>query len=469
MLLSCSLVNAADTISEEEIIMQLDNGLKNEVGEEVEPSVAVLFPWFTELLGVVVFLLLTRYAHALPYTAVLFLLGTFMGVGTSKLGLSDQLTESIRMWDFINGDLLLSVFLPGLVFRDAYGLNVHLFQLSFYQCLIMAFPLVLAGTALTACVAFYIFPFGWSFNLAMTFGAILSATDPVAVNALLNEVGAPPRLKTHIAGESLLNDGSSIVFYTIFSLRFLHEIGIEGLGEDVDLGEGFALFFREALGGVLVGLVFAIGLVTLLHQLDRRLNAEENVVQVAATVTVAYLTYYTADSVLEMSGVIAVVFCGLGTKALGADKINDKSIMDGFWNLLEHLLNTVLFALGGVVWGFVISTQDERSGLFGAQEWGYLILLYVLLTVIRFGLFFASYPILSRMGLGTNLRETTFISYGGLRGAVGIALAISLDNEVFSVTTNETYRTFTTQLFGFVGGIAFMTLVRFVTQLYPFQ
>eukprot|EP00978_Attheya_sp_CCMP212_P019223 scaffold53609_cov58-Attheya_sp.AAC.1 len=105
MLLSCSLVNAAGTISEEKVIIHLDNGLENEVGE---PSVAVLFPWFTELLGVVAFLLLTRYAPALPYTAVLFLLGTLMGVGTSKLGLSDQLTESISKWDFINGDVLLS-------------------------------------------------------------------------------------------------------------------------------------------------------------------------------------------------------------------------------------------------------------------------------------------------------------------------------------------------------------------------
>ena len=64
--------------------------------------------------------------------------------------------------------------------------------------------MVLAGTCLTALVGYYIFPFGWSFNLAMTFGSILSATDPVAVSALLEEVGAPPRLKIHISGESEL-------------------------------------------------------------------------------------------------------------------------------------------------------------------------------------------------------------------------------------------------------------------------
>eukprot|EP00550_Attheya_septentrionalis_P004727 CAMPEP_0198294114 /NCGR_PEP_ID=MMETSP1449-20131203/20770_1 /TAXON_ID=420275 /ORGANISM="Attheya septentrionalis, Strain CCMP2084" /LENGTH=100 /DNA_ID=CAMNT_0043993973 /DNA_START=29 /DNA_END=328 /DNA_ORIENTATION=- len=87
MSLACSLVNAADTMSEiQDMIMELEN--ENEVGEEVEQAVAVLFPWFIELLGVVAFLLLTRYAPALPYTAVLFLLGTLMGVGTSKLGLS---------------------------------------------------------------------------------------------------------------------------------------------------------------------------------------------------------------------------------------------------------------------------------------------------------------------------------------------------------------------------------------------
>jgi len=74
--------------------------------------------------------------------------------------------------------------------------------------------MVLAGTALTALIAYYIFPYGWSFNLAMTFGAILSATDPVAVAALLEQVGAPPRLKVHIAGEALLNDGAAVSVFT---------------------------------------------------------------------------------------------------------------------------------------------------------------------------------------------------------------------------------------------------------------
>ena len=71
-------------------------------------------------------------------------------------------------------------------------------------------PQVLAGTVLTAMIGYFILPYGWSWAFCMTFGAILSATDPVAVSALLNELGAPPRLKIHISGESLLNDGSAI-------------------------------------------------------------------------------------------------------------------------------------------------------------------------------------------------------------------------------------------------------------------
>ena len=269
--------------------------------EESEPVFAVLMPWFVQAVGVLVYYLLTRYLHGLPYTAVLFIVGTAMGVGSARSGFDDQLTESIRAWVRIDHEVLFNVFLPGLLFKDALEINFYLFQASLGQLLILAFPAVLAGTLLTAAVVMFVLPYGWTFHQALCVGSILSATDPVAVAALLNEVGAPPRLKMHISGESLLNDGSAVVFFTVFSSLFLQELGI-GLGEDLSVGDSVVVFLRMALGGAVVGTAFALGLIAVLHQLDRRLEREEMVLQVAATATTAYLAFYTAEVVCHMSG-----------------------------------------------------------------------------------------------------------------------------------------------------------------------
>jgi NhaP-type Na+/H+ or K+/H+ antiporter len=189
-------------------------------------------------------------------------------------------------------------------------LNFHLFVVSFWQVMILAFPVVLAGTYVTACIAYFIFPYDWSWSLSLTVGCILSATDPVAVSALLNELGAPPRLKMLISGESLMNDGSAVVFYTIFSASFLYELGIAGLGSTTTVATGFVVFFRMALGGMAVGIAFGLALVVILFYLDRRFEKEEVVLQVTATVTMGYLSFYTSEVACKMSGVIAVVMCG---------------------------------------------------------------------------------------------------------------------------------------------------------------
>lgn len=340
--------------------------------------------------------------------------------------------------------------------------------------------MVLAGASLTALVAFYIFPYSWPFSLAMTLGSILAATDPVAVSSLLEEVGAPPRLKVHISGESLLNDGAAMVFYTVFSEIFLYGLGI-GLGSDVSLGDGVKIFCQMAFGGFGLGILFGLATCLILFLLDRKLNAEENVVQIVATITMAYLTFYVADPVCHTSGVIAVVFCGFVTKAFGQDMINDLHMMNSFWVLVEHILNTILFskcgsdyvgrrvagaiecrcllanesishsptpacfllsrllpnpitiqyntALGGLVWGTVISNTNEREGQWTGQDWGYLFVLYILITAIRFFLFFSFYPIISRIGLKSSWQEAVFQSYGGLRGAVGIVSLVVVMNE----------------------------------------
>lgn len=296
----------------------------------------------------------------------------------------------------------------------------------------------------------------------MTFGAILAATDPVAVSALLQEVGAPPRLKTHISGESLLNDGSAYVFFVIFSALFLTELGIPGIGEDIGVGQGFALFFRLALGGAAIGFAFGLGLVFVLYLLNRRLNEEEGVIQIAATISFAYLTYYTGD-IARTSGLIATVVCGVTAKGLGNSMINNHQMMSSFWILVEHLLNTLLFALAGVLWGATVSNALEDD-VFLAKDWGYLILLYVLLNAIRFVLNISFYPLISNIGLKSSWQESVFMSYAGLRGAVGIALAISLDSavreagEVTGVNV-EASQFQTTQLYAMVGGVAFFTLI----------
>lgn len=158
---------------------------------------------------------------------------------------------------------------------------------------------------------------------------------------------------------------------------------------------------------------------------------------------------------------IAVVVCGIVTSAFASSMINDQAMMEKFWSLTEHLLNTILFALGGIVWGTVISNNDEsRPETFSATDWGYLVLLYLLMTVVRFTVTFTFYPILRKIGLKSNWKEMFFLCFGGLRGAVGIALAISLDAEVTQDTLpGDPRRAFTSQLFGLTGGVALMTLV----------
>lgn len=422
--------------------------------EAVEAVYAVLMPWFVQAVGVVAFYLLSRKLHGVPYTLVMFVAGMLMGIGVALSDVNDQLTESILIWRSINAEVLFAVFLPGLLFKDAFEINFHLFFHSFWQLMILAFPMVLGGTMLTACVGLYIFPYGWSFSLCLVFGAIMAATDPVAVSALLNEVGAPPRLKIHIAGESLLNDGSAVVFFTVFVEMFFNETF--QIGRDVTVGHGVVIFLRMALGGAAVGIAFALALVFLLYKLDRRLEKEETVVQVVSTVTVAYLSFYTAQIPCRMSGVIAVVVCGIVTRAFGGGLISDQGVMNSFWTLLEHLLNTLLFTLAGVEFGYIIAdTEQEWTG----QDWGYLILLYLLVNVIRFVLLGAFYPLLSRIGTKTNKEETLFAAWSGLRGAVGITLALGLDSEVRELTTDPETLILSYKLFGMVAGVAFLTLL----------
>lgn len=130
-------------------------------------------------------------------------------------------------------------------------------------------------------------------------------------------------------------------------IRYYYELGIEGFGEEVGWGEGFKLFFRLSIGGACIGVAFGAGLLIILFNLNRRLSGEDSVVQVVATITTAYLVFFTSEILAKCSGIIAVVFCGVTVKAFGETLYNDSHLSHHFWEITEYLLNTLLFALGG--------------------------------------------------------------------------------------------------------------------------
>ena len=145
------------------------------------------------------------------------LAGIVLGVihEETRCGLGD-LSKSIDMWLHISPHLLLFAFLPALVFGDSMGLNYHVVKKMIWQCLLLASVGVIFTVVLLGVVAKYVFPYNWGWDLSLAFGAILAATDPVAVVAILNELGASQRLTMLISGEALFNDGTAIVVFNIF-------------------------------------------------------------------------------------------------------------------------------------------------------------------------------------------------------------------------------------------------------------
>jgi hypothetical protein len=230
---------------------QLDalRALTTQVHAHSNAYISLLFPFTAITLGTATEHLLSRHMPWMPYTVTVMIEGMLLdglasynrnapvglpGYGAlsplSRIagvlpGQNNTMQVSLDMWASIDGHLLLYAFLPALLFGDAMSLSVHMFERTFAQCLLLACPGVVLGTALTGFAAMLVLPYGWDWKLSMTFGSILAATDPVAVVALLKAVGASPKLTMQITGEALLNDGTAIVLFNLF-LGIYQVIGV---------------------------------------------------------------------------------------------------------------------------------------------------------------------------------------------------------------------------------------------------
>ena len=413
----------------------------------VHPHVAVLFPFAVMGMGVVTSFALARWAPWLPYTVMLMVEGMIMGAVDHYGHSSASLADSLHIWQAIDPHLLLFAFLPALLFGDAMCMDTHLESKCFWQCFLLAGPGVLVGTGMTALVAKFVLPYGWGWMISLTFGSILAATDPVAVVSLLKALGASPKLTILIAGESLLNDGTAIVLFVIF----------KDLASSVAYTPAGIVGFvaRMAVGGPAIG--FAAGYVMLfcLKRVRRVDGGEGPTKQAVITLVGAYLTFFVAENDLKSSGVLATVCAAQVIAHSGWPVVLDHENMEAVWKMIEFAGNTVIFVLAGAVLGKVcVEHWEEDSDVLGWEDTGYLLLLWALSNLTRLLMLYLFSPALRRMGDGVSPQELGVMAWGGLRGAVGLALALSLQNSDDAVVD----RKLGVQIVFHVGGMAFLTL-----------
>ncbi|XP_037463165.1 sodium/hydrogen exchanger 7-like isoform X3 [Triticum dicoccoides] len=320
----------------------------------------------------------------------------------------------MRIWANINPDLLLAAFLPALLFESAFSMEAHQIKKCMAQMLLLAGPGVLMSTFLLGTVLKLTSPYDWNWETSLLLGGLLSATDPVAVVAVLKELGTSKKLSTIIEGESLMNDGVSVVVYQLF-LQMV-------LGRSFNTGSILMFLSEVSLGAVALGLAFAI-----ISLLWLGFTFNDTILEMTLTLAVSYIAFYTVQDALKYSGILTVTALGMFYAAFAKTTFkgdNRRSLHD-FWEIVAYIANTLIFILSGVIIADGVLRHNvhfERHG----TSWGFLLLLYFYVQMARAAVVGALYLLLRYFGYGLDLKEAIIIVWSGLRGAVSLSLALSV-------------------------------------------
>lgn len=311
-------------------------------------------------------------------------------------------------------ELLLDEMLSFLLFAGALHTNFNQLRIQRWPVLLFSTLGVLASTFLVGISMYYILQLVGmqvGFIYCLLFGALISPTDPIAVLGILKKANVPKKLETKIVGESLFNDGVGVVvFLTIFE--------IASFGADkVEVFDVLQLFAKEVLGGILLGVV--LGWVT--YRLLKSINDYD----IEVIITVAAVMGGTAIAQkLHLSAPLAMVTAGL---IVGNDTVRNSAMsettehyVDKFWELIDILLNAVLFVLIGMeMLVLVVKGEYIVAGLIAIP----LILACRFLSLLI--------PIsIFKKKLDFVPNTNIIMTWGGLRGGISIALALGLTNEM---------------------------------------
>lgn len=347
----------------------------------------------------------------LPTTIGIMLLSLLFSLGLLLFGefgfsLDEQAIVLVKSIDF--NEALLHGMLSFLLFAGALHVNLNDLREQKWVIGTLATVGVISSTFIIGTVMYYIL--GWlgipvAYIYCLVFGALISPTDPIAVMGILKLVGAPKTLETKIAGESLFNDGVGVVVFLVL-------LGIATGGDEMSALHVVELFAVEALGGVFFGLGLGYLGFFMLKGVDNY--------QVEALITLALVSggYAFAESI-HISAPIAIVVAGLFIGNQGrtlAMSDNTRERLDDFWELIDEILNAILFLLIGVE--LLILTFTNQFMLAG-------LLAIPVVLLARFICVGIPIKIMSKFRTFSPY-ATTILTWGGLRGGISVALALSI-------------------------------------------
>ena len=385
----------------------------------------------------------------LPFTVSLLLIGLVLGV-LSRMGYFGEwniiglkldatfLSNAVGWAGNIDPHLILYIFLPTLIFEAAFAMDVHTFKKTSANAFILAVPGIIVAIVLTASIVVGIKMAGiglnkWSWAMALLFGAVVSATDPVAVVSILKDVGASKKLGTLIEGESMLNDGTAIVIFMVLLL------GITGAGSETS---PIIEFFRVAVGGTLVGIIIGYIVIAWVKKVFN-----DALVEITVIVAAAYMTFFVAEHFFHVSGVLGLVSFGLFMASVGRTRISPEveHFLHEFWELFAFIANTLIFLIVGVV--------IANNIVFTANDFLILLILYIGIHIVRAIVIAIFFPVMRKVGYGLPKKDAYVLWWGALRGAIGLALALIVVGE------SKIDGTIREQFLFYTAGIVTLTLV----------
>lgn len=352
----------------------------------------------------------------LPYTVALVIVGLFLSLFPNFL----QFT--------VSSDLILAILVPPLVFEATLHIPWRRLKRDLTPILLLAVGGTLIGTFIVGTIVQQ--SLGVTWPAAIAFGALISATDPVAVVAFFRSLGVSKRLAILVEGESLFNDGVSIVIFTLAVAA--GDATLAGRGETLTLSDAAIEFLVVAFGGVAVGLV--LGYIVSYIVLK---NVDDHLIETATTVALAFGSFVIAEEFgiifgmadVHFSGILAVVAAGLMVGNIGMQNTSPttKLTLENFWVFLTFVVNSLVFLLIGL--------EVEIAQMLPFV--GAILVAVIAILLSRLVVVYGITAVYSRLrptrAISIPYRHVMF--WGGLRGAISLALALTLTGQTFGSDT----------------------------------